>query len=95
MTCVYLLHLSEPIAHSQHYIGWAKDFDNRLDHHKNGTGARFTQVAVERGIEIQVARVWEGKDKSFERHLKNQKNGRCMCPICNPGNARMMEDNHV
>jgi len=93
MTCVYLLHFSEPIAHAQHYIGWAKDFENRLDHHCNGTGARLTQVAVERGIEIIVACIWDGKDKSFERRLKNQKNGRRMCPICNPGNIRM-EDDH-
>jgi predicted GIY-YIG superfamily endonuclease len=85
MSAVYLLHLDRPISDnhtSQHYLGWASNLDGRIWHHKNGTGARFTQVAVERGIGFEVARVWEGEDRAFERKLKNQKNLAALCPHC-------------
>jgi len=59
-----------------------------MAHHRGGTGARYTQVAVERGIDLVVARVWEDQDRHFERRLKNYKNARLLCPICNPGRAK-------
>jgi predicted GIY-YIG superfamily endonuclease len=78
---VYLIHLESAIAHSQHYIGWTKHLSERIAHHKNKTGARFLQVAVELNIDFDVVRTWEG-DKNLERKLKNQKNARRICPIC-------------
>jgi galactose-1-phosphate uridylyltransferase len=38
-----------------------------------------------------TARVWEGKDKSFERKLKNQHKPQDFCPICSgeKANKRM------
>lgn len=68
---VYLLHLSAPLAHARHYVGFARDVDRRLAHHKNGTGARMLAVAVERGIGFELARVWPEADRTFERRLKN------------------------
>lgn len=86
---VYLLHLATPLAHARHYIGYAAETNvkSRLAHHKNGTGARFTQVCNERGIEYQIARVWKGKGRDFERLLKRNKHSARLCPICNPTTA--------
>jgi predicted GIY-YIG superfamily endonuclease len=80
---VYLIHLSEPMAHSQHYLGWTnQELPKRLEQHKKGNGARFTQVAVERGIKLLLVRVWAGTRK-LERKFKNRKNARRFCPLCN------------
>lgn len=83
---VYLLHLSIPLepTGNRHYIGFAaspRSLKQRLAMHHAGKGARFTQVAVERGIELELARVWEGT-RQFERNLKRQKNAPRFCPIC-------------
>lgn len=79
---VYLIHLGEPMAHARHYIGWARSVAARLAHHRRGTGAGFLAVAAERGIEFDVVRTWQNADKIFERHLKNRKNARRLCPVC-------------
>lgn len=79
---VYLLHFSQPYKHAAHYIGFAKKMNTRIMHHRNGTGARLTQVAVEAGIELITARTWEGKGRDFERRLKNCKKPSRFCPFC-------------
>lgn len=82
---VYLLHLNQPLGHARHYIGWAKDqrtLEARLDHHKTGHGARFTQVCLQRDITWTVAKVFENGDKTFERKLKNRNGASRFCPIC-------------
>jgi predicted GIY-YIG superfamily endonuclease len=83
---VYLLHFDSPISKhhtAQHYIGWTEQpLENRLEVHKQGNGARFTQVANERGIRYQIVRTWKGNRK-LERKLKNRKNSPKLCPICN------------
>lgn len=79
---VYLIHLENPIAHAQHYIGWSRWFKQRLEHHRKGTGARFLAEAVRRGINFSVVRKWKGETGNFERRLKNQKNARRLCPVC-------------
>lgn len=82
MSGVYLLHFSEPYKHARHYIGWANQIEARLDHHNNGTGARLTQVVRAVGIDLILAKVWEGESKTFERSLKNKKHSSRFCPIC-------------
>jgi predicted GIY-YIG superfamily endonuclease len=84
MKGVYLLHLSPAYKHARHYIGFAYRISTRLAAHRNGTGARLCQVAVEAGSELIKARVWEDKDRTFERRLKNQHNASLLCPYCNP-----------
>lgn len=90
---VYLLHLDTPMDQgpdprtgkpraAAHYIGFAKCLEARLERHANGHGARMLQVARERGISWQVARIWEEEDKNFERRLKNTHNARRYCPLC-------------
>lgn len=60
---VYLLHFNRRINSShatQHYLGFACDLDKRIRQHRQGKGARLTQVAVKRGITFRVAEVWQG-----------------------------------
>lgn len=89
--CVYLIHFSQPYKHARHYIGFAYRLSTRLAHHRNGTGARLCQVVVEAGSELIKARVWEGKDRTFERRLKKQKNSARLCPYCNPRAYKQMK----
>jgi len=82
---VYLLHLLKPLGKSRHYIGWAKNDKTlyaRLDHHRNGKGANFTKVCVERGITWVVAKIYPNEDKRFERNLKGRHGAGRFCPIC-------------
>src|SRR5262245_58731859 len=86
---VYLLHFHQPIApgkHTcQHYLGSAEDLQERLAQHRTGTGARLCQVAIERGIGWELARVWQApaqEGRKLERKLKNRKSGPKLCPIC-------------
>lgn len=84
---VYLLHLAEPLspAHTaQHYIGWTNCLARRLEEHWLGIAARFTQVARERDIRVRVVRAWRAAP-TFERLLKQRKEGPRMCPICGYG----------
>jgi predicted GIY-YIG superfamily endonuclease len=82
MGCVYLLHFARPYKHAQHYIGWAENLDKRIAHHRAGTGARLMQILKEQGIDFVVAKIWEDKDKNFERSLKNQNGAKRFCPCC-------------
>lgn len=79
---VYLIHLDEKISHAQHYIGWTNFFEKRIEHHRNGNGAKFLAEAVRLSINFEVVRTWKNKDGNFERKLKNQKNARRLCPKC-------------
>lgn len=79
---VYLIHLESKIAHSQHYLGWSRYLKRRIEHHQNGTGAKFLAEAVRRQIGFKVVRRWKKSDGNFERKLKNQKNAPRLCPIC-------------
>lgn len=79
---VYLIHLDEKISHAQHYIGWALWFENRIRHHRKGTGAKFLAEAVRREINFDVVKTWENEDGNFEQLLKKQKNAKRFCPIC-------------
>ena len=83
----YLLHFHTPIApgrHTcQHYLGYtARRLRLRISEHRNGRGARLTQVAIERGISFTCVRTWPNGSRSLERKLKNQKNSFSLCPIC-------------
>jgi predicted GIY-YIG superfamily endonuclease len=86
---VYLLHFHSPISAShttQHYLGYADNIASRVETHQagNSKAARLTQVAVEKGIPFSLARVWNEKNRDFERKLKNRKNAPKLCPYCNP-----------
>jgi len=79
---VYLLHFHRPYRHAGHYIGWSRFLEKRLRHHERGTGARLMAAVSRAGITYTVARTWEGRDRNFERKLKNRKRAADLCPIC-------------
>ena len=80
MSTVYLLHFWKPIApgkHTcQHYCGSTDNLDRRIEEHRAGRGARFTEVAKERGIEFSVARVWDSAGETLSAELKRARRGR-------------------
>jgi predicted GIY-YIG superfamily endonuclease len=82
---VYLLHLERPLSPghtAQHYTSWADDLAARLADHAAGRGARFTQVALERGIGWELVRTWEGATRADERRKKRGAHGMRLCPLC-------------
>lgn len=81
---VYLLCFNSKLAHAKHYIGYCNEggLEARIEKHRKGTGAKIMAAVVKSGIEFEVARVWEGADRNFERKLKNQKNAARICPHC-------------
>lgn len=84
---VYLIHLSEPYKHAQHYLGFVENdekVENRLERHRSGTGSKLLRAVNKAGIQYLIARVWPGHTRDQERQLKNQKKSRMLCPICNP-----------
>lgn len=81
---VYLIHMDTPMAHAQHYIGYADSVAKRVRKHGTSEGARMLQVAAQRGITFQHVRSWWGMGRSFERKLKNRKKSRQLCPVCTP-----------
>lgn len=87
MAC-YLLHFSEPLKHARHYAGFAEtDIDNRVEQHRQGRGARITQVAVQAGIALELVRIWPDRDRRFERKLKDGSLTE-LCPLCKPASVR-------
>lgn len=78
---IYLIHLDTPYKHARHYLGFSTHLKARLDHHRNGSGARFMQVVTEAGIDWNVVRTWKGT-RELERHLKSRHNSGQLCPIC-------------
>lgn len=102
---VYLLHLDTPMSEgpdprtgkerfARHYIGKAKNLDERLQEHISGQGARMLQVARQRGITWKLARTWEGYSDE-ERKLKARKNAPKLCPICRAKKDLSSGDLHV
>ncbi len=79
---VYLLHFGAPYQHAAHYLGWSECLRARLAHHRAGRGARLMAAVAAAGIDVTVARVWEGADRRFERKLHNRKQSRTLCPVC-------------
>jgi predicted GIY-YIG superfamily endonuclease len=93
--CVYLICFERPLQHAHHYIGWAKDLDRRLEHHRAGTGANLMRVVGEAGIGWSVARVWPGEGRDFERRLKNTHNVRRYCPVCSGAQVRKYQPKEI
>ncbi len=90
---IYILHCSSPLCPSStaaFYIGYARDraqVDVRIDQHRRGEGARFTQVAVERGLSLSLVCLIDG-DRGKERQLKRRKNARKIVERARRGTLR-------
>lgn len=81
---VYILHFSEKLSHAQHYIGYSKAPESRLNRHIQRMEQPLIRAALQAGIKLTIARIYPGKDRSFERQLKNRHKTADYCPICNP-----------
>lgn len=84
---VYVLHFDEPYKHAKHYTGIAKNVEKRVQHHRNGTGARLTQVLKENDIGFRYNVIAEfltySEAKTEEKRLKTKvKKPQRYCPIC-------------
>lgn len=80
---VYLIHFERKLYHAQHYIGFTDvPLIDRVERHLAGNGSKLLRAVTKAGIEWEVVRVWQDKDRKFERKLKNQKNSKLLCPIC-------------
>ena len=86
---VYLIHFDEPIAHSQHYLGWtaAPVAIDRVQQHIDGLGNPLVRAVTARGIGVELVRSWSGSPL-LEKKLKAWKNSRKLCPICKEGVLR-------
>jgi hypothetical protein len=91
---VYLIHFAMRYRHAGHYLGWSRCLDQRLSHHRAGHGARLMAAVSAAGIPFEVARVWSGADRAFERWLHNLKCGPRLCPVC-AGDQAMRRARHA
>ena len=87
---IYLLHFQTPIHHAQHYTGITTDLAERMVRHFNGSGSKLTAEFARLKIAFTIARVWEGAAQEDERRMKEMKNGRQYCPVCNKTKARKL-----
>lgn len=79
---VYLIHFNEPLAHSNHYIGYTNNLEKRMDRHARDDGAKILKILKEKGIGWKVVKVWVGGDRKLEKRLKNRGGASRICPIC-------------
>jgi predicted GIY-YIG superfamily endonuclease len=81
---VYLLHFDRPFHHARHYIGYTQrdDVAERLAEHVAGRGANLVKHAINAGITVVIARVWQNVSRGTERKKKNQGGAARICPIC-------------
>lgn len=84
MAAVYVIHLDPPYRHARHYIGWTdgEDVAERLGTHQRGRGSPLLRAAVAAGSRLDIAHVFVGADRHFERKLKNRKDVRSWCRCC-------------
>src|SRR5208282_4760104 len=69
--------------HARHYLGFATDPQARIAQHYNATsGVKLIDALHERSLTFTVAKIWDDKDRGFERRLKNQGGLSRHCPIC-------------
>jgi hypothetical protein len=83
--CAYLVHISPPYRHAEHYAGFTIDLPTRWrDHlaggydpetHRNrGKGARLLAAALHAGCQIELVRVWYGPQaRQLEQRLKQRR----------------------
>lgn len=82
---VYLIHFDGHLAHAQHYIGFCEEnLAQRVKRHREGRGSKLMRAVTRAGISWHVVRTWENGNRDFEKRLKNRKNAKKLCPICNP-----------
>ncbi len=61
-----------------HYVGYAKNIDERVRLHQVGYGALYTRTAVT----FHLVRVWLDAGKDLELRIKRLGGGVAYCPRC-------------
>lgn len=89
MGTIYLLHFDQRIGRSQHYLGWTRNLDQRLDDHRAGRGGKTTARFRAAGIGFELAAQWPGSPED-EKRLKN-KSLRSLCAICKERTMTVLE----
>lgn len=80
---VYLLHISPPLRHAKHYVGFTPgDVADRFAQHIAGQGSKLVRAAVQAGRRVEIAAVWPTGCRGFERWLKRRKDAPSYCPHC-------------
>lgn len=82
---LYILHFESKLHHAGHYAGSSIAIRRRIQSHREGRGARLTQVLGEKGIGWRVAVVMQcdaAERRRLERKLKDRKKTRLFCPLC-------------
>lgn len=84
---LYLLHLSPPYLHAEHYLGYARDIRRRVEQHRSGgtKASPLIAAAIDQGSQVLLARVILGGDRQMERRMKNGGGLSRHCPICRAG----------
>lgn len=84
MTAVYVLHIEPAYLHARHYIGFTEqeDVGARVEDHISGRGSPLIKAAVAAGCRVDVAHVFVGGDRTFERKLKNRADVGRWCRCC-------------
>lgn len=85
---IYIIHFDRPWITSdgrtlEHYVGFSKQVEKRLHHHRKGSGANFLREAITRGISFRLVVRFSGT-KRDERRLKVTGHIKKYCPCCNP-----------
>jgi predicted GIY-YIG superfamily endonuclease len=83
MPYVYVIHFAEPVGTARHYTGFAQNRDHlekRISAHRRGIGSSLTSLAVERGIEWRVVRLY--KVDSFRDEKRVKRYAKFLCPVC-------------
>ena len=93
---VYIIHLARPLqgSKSRHYVGFSKQVEKRLWHHRNNSGSHFLKEANRQGIPYTLVVIFAGT-KRDERCLKNRKNTAKYCPCCNAGKFRKVSSQYL
>lgn len=77
---VYIIQFDKKLAgRAGYYVGWTRNestLQHRIDHHRQGTGAKITAAASQCGIKMNVVAIIPDGDRTIERMIKNQKNHR-------------------
>lgn len=76
-----------------HYLGHApkrrgsfkRGLAERLEEHRNGSGAKITAAAAKAGLVLEVARTWRPATEQNEKAFKDGHHIGALCPLCHPG----------
>jgi predicted GIY-YIG superfamily endonuclease len=83
MEGVYILHFSEALGHARHYVGYSPNVPARIEKHIKGQGSAITKHLHKMGIDFEVAYVWQGAGRAFEKSIKHRRGSITQyCPIC-------------